>query len=208
MAEVKIPSKNEVVSTITSAKPSERTPVQISGTFTKTKKSFGRRLADAFIGKDVGNVGEYILFTATIPVLKRIICDIGRDLPQMILFGRTTGPTYGQSSNVYPYNRVTVSSYQQPKVNMYGQPVQQAVNSVMFDDISSPDAGALETLREEMIEHIRTYGKISIATVNEMIRAPISPTDNNWGWTSLANSDIRQTRDGYTLVMPKAISLV
>lgn len=206
MAEVKVPPKSEVLRTV--APQPERKPVQVSGTFTKTKKSFGRRLADAFIGKEVGNVGEYILFTATIPVLKRIICDIGRDLPQMILFGKTSNTGYPTASNIYPYNRVTVSPYQQPKTNMYGQPVQQQVNSVMFDDISSPDASALETLREEMIEHIRLYGKISIATVNEMIRAPISPTDNNWGWISLANSDIRQTRDGYILVMPKAISLV
>lgn len=206
MAEVKIPSKKEVVASVTTQP--ERRPLYVDGTFTKTKKSFGRRLADAFIGKDVGNVGEYILFTATIPVLKRIICDIGRDLPQMILFGKTMNTPYASQSSVYPYNRVTVSSYQQPKINMYGQPVQPQVNSVMFDDISSPDVSALETLREEMIEHIRTYGKISIATVNEMIRAPISPTDNNWGWTSLTSSDIRQSRDGYTLVMPKAISLV
>lgn len=203
MAEVNLPSKEEVLKSI------ESKPVKPLGEFKQVRRPFGRRLADAFIGKDVPNIGEYIFFTALIPTLKRVICDIGRDLPEMIFYGRVsnTDPRRYGGTNYTAYSRVGVSP-SVPKVNMYGQPIQQQPSSVMFDDITSTDARALETLREEMLSRIQAYGRLTIAEVNEMIGAPITPTDNNWGWTDLRTSDIRQNRNGWVLMMPRAQSLV
>lgn len=211
MAEIKLPTRDELESkyNITNA-PAKRESLQpvVKGPVTRKKKSLGKRLAEMFIGKDVEDIKEYILFTAVIPTIQNIICDI----PQLIFFGRPSPRSiYGQPidprQNYTNYSRLSFTQDPKPRTDMYGRPVSDRKN-YMFDDPVFRTYAEAEIIRSHMVDLVQQYGYVTVAQLNELMNIKSQNfTDYDWGWRSLAACDIMQIREGYLLSLPKVIYL-
>lgn len=208
MAEQKIPTRDELEKKYAiKQQETQKEPVQkiATGPVTIKKRSLGRRFADIFIGKDINDVGNYILMGVVVPSLKTIICDVARDVPQLLFFGTTRnvpgyGPNqYNPQASYFRYDKVSTSPT--TTTNMYGQPKAQTTN-YMRDDIILRTAGEAESVLLQMLDRIERYGEVTLLEVNDMLGVPFSHTDNDWGWKNLASARIRPVRGGHLLDLP------
>lgn len=219
MADIKLPTRidmeekygaSQKIPQLQSPDKKPITPVTIKPV-TRKKRSLSQRFADAFLGENITDVKHYILSVAVIPTAKRMICDLLRDIPQLIFFKTTYSGGYYQNQpwnnpNQMPYNKISLGNIQ-PKTNMYGQPTQQTQN-YMFDDIILSSYAEAEAMRDQMLDRIDLYGYVTVAEVNGMMRVPsANATDWNYGWRNLSSCEIRQVRGGWMLMLPRCTYL-
>jgi len=67
--------------------------------------------------------------------------------------------------------------------------------------ISREDA---ETVLERLVDIIDKYDVASVADLHDLVGLPTTYVDNKWGWTNLAQVDIRQIREGFLIDLPSA----
>lgn len=211
MAEVQLPTRKDLETKYNISGPTQiqkNAPTQpvISGPVIRKKKPLGKRVAKMLIGSDIPDIWQYILNTTIIPSIQNMICEI----PQIIFFGKASPRSSynapfsnGQYTN---YSRISFSQENKPRTDMYGRPIQEKRN-YMFDDIIFRTAEEAETVRSHMYDIIQSFGYVTVAQLNEMMRLVPSVTDYDWGWRSLGFSEIRHVREGYLLDLPKAIYL-
>lgn len=176
----------------------------IQGQVITRKKSFGRRMADLFIGENIGDVKTYILEDVLVPTIKATISDIISGGLDMLLFpGQSRGRRSSSRSNINytPYNSlnnrgVPPTSYQNRTSPRYG-----------VDEIILGTRGEADDVLAAMSDYMRDYGMVAVADLYEMVGHPIVFTDNNWGWTDLRSASVRKIPEGYLLVLPRPMSL-
>lgn len=225
MAETKIPSRSEIVSSIggipsnfTSQSQSiAKEPIVpvVTGPVQKRKKGLGKRILSAFIGKDIQDVRGHIFDNVVIPTLKWTFCEMARSIPEFLFYGkagpRTNSPFSSLYSGGYPYyNYSRVSITDQKPSSLYSTQTNTSAltpRNYMEEDIILASAEDAEALYKAMAERIRVYGTVSIAEVNEFLKQPTNPVEFDWGWRHLTGSQIRQVRGGFQLVLPQIIYL-
>jgi len=99
-----------------------------------------------------------------------------------------------------PVNGVNTSSYSQASSGGSGR----------FDEISLYTRDDAEKVLNNMINAINEYGQVSVADMKEFAGMSAAYTENSYGWKGnmLGSADVRRTRNGYTLILPRAIPLV
>ena len=55
-----------------------------------------------------------------------------------------------------------------------------------------------------MNDIIDTYEVVTVADLNELVGFPTNHVDNKWGWSYLADVQVRQIREGYLIDFPPA----
>lgn len=176
----------------------------IQGQAITRKKSFGRRMADLFIGENVGDVKTYILEDVLVPTIKATISDIIGGGVDMLLFpGQSRGRRSVSRSNINytPYNSLNnrgaqPTSYQDRVAPRYG-----------VDEIILGTRGEADDVLAAMSDYMHDYGMVAVADLYEMVGHPIVFTDNNWGWSDLRSASVRKIPEGYLLVLPRPMSL-
>lgn len=175
----------------------------IQGQVITRKKSFGRRMADLFIGENVGDVKTYILEDVLVPTIKATISDIIGGGVDMLLFpGQSRGRRSTRSNSSYiPYNSLNnrnaqTTSYQNRAAPRYG-----------VDEIILGTRVEADDVLAAMSDYMHDYGMVAVADLYEMVGHPIVFTDNNWGWSDLRSASVRKIPEGYLLVLPRPMSL-
>lgn len=169
----------------------------------KTKKNEMRKLTDAFISEDAGNVKSYILMDVLIPAIKKAISDIVTDGIDMILYGGTKGGKRARSSNKISYR----DYYDERRSDPRDRDIPGRTR-FDYDDIIFESRGEAELVREQMVELIDRYGFVTVADMYDMADLTSPYTSNKYGWTNIRSAEAVRVRDGgYVLKLPKAMPI-
>lgn len=186
----------------------------VKGEVSTYKKPLGRKIKDIFIMADFRSVGKYLLYDIFIPEIRNMVADAGTKGIQRIIYGeRAIRRRDGIGS------RISYTPYSSPVQRGYGyrdaRPV--PLQSAVADSIRRTSGQRRETepfvlsSREEadevlemMNNIIESYDVVSVADLNELVGAPTTYQDQNWGWTFLGDAQVRQIREGYLIELPEA----
>jgi hypothetical protein len=168
----------------------------------KNRKGSFRKL---FQGGDIRSAWDYVLADVIVPSIKKLVVDTISNGTSRTVYGEN-GPRPGVGNRPYtPY----ANQYATRTIDRVFAPStpRQAMPSTSIDDIVIPDAADAETVLLMLLETVSDHGRASVADFKELVGLPTTYVDNNWGWTSLTGSEVRQTREGYVLELPRAITL-
>lgn len=216
MAKVEIPDlpDNSYTARVKKKVEEEKKPLDkvVQGKIVHKKKSIHRRFMERFVGEDAPDLKEYMVEEVLVPgvknILGNIVDGIGNgfmDLLNLAIFGsvqrggRISNRPYTSYGSYYSGGR---SSRRDPR---------PAVNRVrpkkMFDDLIFETRADADRVIQSLFDVLERYGRVSVADLNQLIGVTGQWSDNNWGWDSLENADIKRDRDGYFLILPDVISL-
>lgn len=166
------------------------------------KKSEMRKAADSFIAEDAGNVGSYLLKEVLIPSAKKLIADITKNAVDMFLWGGTEN-TRKRTSSYVSYRDYHDDRYRDDRKSSY-----RSGSALEYEEVVLDTLGEAQLVLDSLKDAIHRYQVVSIAELYEFAGIPNDNyTLNNYGWTSVRSAQIKRIRDGYLLVMPKAMPI-
>lgn len=167
------------------------------------KKSEVKKFADVFIAEDITSVKDYIVNDVLIPAAKKAISDIITNGVDMILYGEAKGRDRRRDGG----SRVSYTKYyERDRDRDRDYDRSRTRRSVYdYDDIILDTRGEAEDVLNRMDDLIDAYGMVSVADLYDLVGISGNYTDNKYGWTNLRNAEVRRTRDGYLLKLPKAL---
>ena len=182
----------------------KRKPVEkvVRGSVKIKKKNEIRKFADRFISEDAGNVKSYIVNDVIIPAIKNTFLDIIIDGAKMI-FGGSGGHRSDSRSS-----KVSYRNYYDRKGDRYGSPAEpRNREGYTFDEITLETRGEAEEVLDQLQGIIETYKVARVADLNDLLGITGDYTENRYGWTNIRNAKVERVRDGYRLVMPRALPI-
>lgn len=169
---------------------------QLKGKVVEKKKGLGERIAEAFIMTDGASIKDYLIFNVLIPGVKNTI----ENVVHMILFptkGDSRITRRGGESRIIPVTYRGRFEDRHRDDRAYSR-FKGNKTELIFD--SREDA---EEILGIMIRKIERTG---FASVKDLYREAELPTDftyDSWGWRSLYDAIVIQTREGWLLKMPE-----
>lgn len=181
----------------------------------KTQKpSLLKRFKNVFIGGDSRTVVQYVLMEVLVPQAKDIATEMVSQGVEKLIYGearpgtRRFGSRPGGATNYTRYsgigNRPLGSAMRDPR-DRPPNPVQPRGES--FDDLLFATRLEADTVLERMYDLLNEYEIVSVADLNSLTNRSSSYVDQKWGWTALHGSQVRRTRDGYILELPRPVSI-
>lgn len=165
------------------------------------KKSEIKKFTDVFIAEDVTSVKNYIVNDVLIPAAKKAISDIVTNGIDMILYGEARGRDRRRDSG----SRVSYTKYYERDRDRDYDRRRERRSVYDYDDIILESRREAEDVLNRMDDLIDAYGMVSVADLYDLVGITGNYTDNKYGWTNLRNAEVRRTRDGYLIKLPKAL---
>ena len=165
------------------------------------KKSEIKKFTDVFIAEDVISVKNYIVNDVLIPAAKKAISDIVTNGIDMILYGEARGKDRRRDSG----SRVSYTKYYERDRDRDYDRRRERRSVYDYDDIILDTRREAEDVLNRMDDLIDAYGMVSVADLYDLVGVTGNYTDNKYGWTNLRNAEVRRTRDGYLIKLPKAL---
>lgn len=179
----------------TQQQPEERKKLDkvITGTVkTRKKSAFQQAVED-----NASKAKQYILHDVIIPTIKNAITKT----VEVLVWGDDRRSK--QNGAKVSYGSFYDSRYASSTTQSRPEPRA----SFNYDDIIFNTRGEAEYVRSQLDDIMATYGMVRIADLYDLVGLSCDYTHNNYGWTNIRNAEIRPTRDGYLLAMPRAIPL-
>lgn len=165
------------------------------------KKSEIKKFTDVFIAEDVTSVKNYIVNDVLIPAAKKAISDIVTNGIDMILYGEVRGKDRRRDNG----SRVSYTKYYERDRDRDYDRNRSRRSVYDYDDIILDTRREAEDVLNRMDDLIDAYGMVSVADLYDLVGISGNYTDNKYGWTNLRNAEVRRTRDGYLIKLPKAL---
>lgn len=203
--ESEFPSNSKLPKTQAHAKetPKKVEKVVVNEVVTR-KKSLGKRLSETFLGDNLRNAFEYVMYEVLVPSAKDTVADMMSQGTERILFNevRSTsrrGYSRGASERT-PYHRINSSRREEPRDR---ERTRRARSTHNFDEfILKTRAEALEVIDLLRIR-VEKYDFATVANLYDMLGETGEYTDTRWGWTDLSRADIIKVNQGYLLDLPR-----
>lgn len=172
----------------------------------KTKKKNGiSKAANNFFEEDIRSVREYLCHEVLIPALKRMFVDLVNNGADMLAWGQPSG----KSSRGAPGSKVSYQKYYDRRE----EPIPRSRRATGYgavydyDELIFEDRGDAIRVLDTLDEIIQRYGWARVADLYEAADQTPSMVMFNYGWTDLRTADVRRTRDGFIIDLPKPLPL-
>lgn len=186
-------------------KPEKKIERVVTSDVLVQKRSLGRKFRDLFVEADLRSVTRYVISDVLLPAFRNTIVDASTKGIERMMYGEPAvrRRNFGMGPRV-TYNSPINRGYRDAERPAYGRGnlAPRSSTSAREDFILSSREEA-DTVLERMNDIIDTYDIVSVADLNDLVGFPTSHVDNKWGWASLADVQIRQTREGYLIDLPK-----
>lgn len=163
------------------------------------KQSLSKKFADTFISDDAQTVKEHVIFDVVVPAVKDIISDIVTSSVDIILFGESGGRSRkgrGRYTSSYQdfYNRSRKRNREEDrKTRNYRSPVTVELDS----------KEECNEVRDAMMDLIEQYEQATVGDLNEIVGVSGTSTDEDFGWTNLANARVKREHGEWVLELPR-----
>lgn len=175
------------------------------------KKPIGRQFKEIFFGGDFKSATRYVAADVLLPALRNLVFDTWTKAAERVIYGESVANRrraseyrpYVQYNNPIsrPYSRPTPYTHLPDQPRRY-IPTERHKND--GDQLVITNKREAELVVERLMDIIDKYDVASVADLYDLIGDQSTPVDNKWGWTSLNQVEIRQTRDGYLIDLPQA----
>jgi hypothetical protein len=168
------------------------------------KKPVGRRFKEIFFGGEFRSASRYVATEVLLPAVRNLIFDATTESVKRMIYG----DTFQRRSQPDGRSRISynspLSQRPDPRLEMRppGQPPRPLPSRTQSTEIILHSRADAEVVLERLADILETYQVVSVADLNELVGLPSAHVDNKWGWTYLANSGIRQVREGFVLELP------
>ena len=184
-------------------KPVSKIKRVASGTTKVREKSLGSKFKDTFIGEEIKDAKSYIIFDVIVPSIKEMIVDTVENAVEMIfgVGGRSHRSRVSKSSETVSYqayyksNKDTVRSRREER------------GAYDYKEIIKETRGEAEDVIDILLEVLSEYQQVTVADLYEACGITGNYTDNKYGWTDLRSAYAKRVREGYLIVLPKAVLL-
>ena len=170
------------------------------------KKPLGRRFAETFLGGNLRNASDYVLFEVLIPAAKDALADGFSQGAERFIFGevRSTSRRGGyRTAGQTAYHRISNANSAARDRREDPRERRRARASHNFDEfILASRAEAVEVL-DRLHLRIEKYDFATVLNLYEMLGEEGEYTDNKWGWTDLSKADVIRVSNGYLLDLPR-----
>lgn len=166
------------------------------------KKGEMHKFKDIFIAEDITNVKSYVIEDIVVPLIKKTICDIFNEVPNMLFWGKT-GRGKSTGSSYVSYRDYSKRDDGRPKASV------NATNRFDYNDLIFDRKEDALAVREQMEDIIASYGFVTVAAFYEMADPNLTPpyTSNRYGWMNIRNAEIIRVREGFILKLPRAVPI-
>lgn len=161
-------------------------------------KSTRRRIAEAFISEERGNIKEHVIFDVIIPAIKNAISDVITDGINMLLFGEKRKRKDGSGRTAYGsfWASSVAETSRRSEVNSGSS--RSSMGRYMDAAWESKDEA--DDILEQMTALFESYKAVTVADFFGMIddpkNFPIESVHNKWGWKSLADVRVEKVGNG------------
>ena len=166
------------------------------------KKGFIFRLKSILFADDVENVKEYAITDVIIPGLKNLIVDSVAMLVQ--------GSTYNRRGRDRDDRISYATKYRygdRDRDDKKDRRRRDEKDEAEYDDIYFRRIADAEAVLDRMYDLLKEYDYVSLKDFYDLSGYKSNVFDDNWGWDDLKGVDIKRSRDGYYLTLPKPTSL-
>lgn len=195
-----VPTKEELI------KKAEET---VTAEATQVTKKQGKQKSESLgmtIVNSIFTVGKDVAKNTLLPRLQDMASDAVADMADSFIYGEKYSGGRRRSrggSGRGPYNTGKISFedyYDRPrKVSRY-------VGNYDVKPVILEDKYDTDSVMAEMEHRIRERGFVTVREFYKLSGCPTSPTDNNWGWSSVRDFTIRRTNRGeWMIVAPDPI---
>lgn len=171
----------------------------------KAKRSLAKR---AF-----GDVLDYVGRKIIIPTLKDMFFDSVMGGLSMTMYGTDRhAPRSSYSSNHTDYTKMSREPSSRTTLVREARPIERNsrdVRGVYVDDLIFKDRGMAYEVLDRLIAYIRNYRSVSVANLYQLCKKRTVPTDFEWGWYDLneSNAYVRRYGDRAILILPDPVPL-
>lgn len=178
----------------------------------KRKKSLLKRISDIFIGGDSRSVVHYVVMEVLVPQAKDMMAEAASTGFERMIYGEAR-PNRRNPGGVRPAGPTNYTRYAVRGNNPLGRAgapdsrpnVQSRTQDI--DNILLATRVEAETVLDRLYDLLKEYESASVADLYSLVGWSSNYTDQKWGWTDMHGSQIRRVREGYTLELPRPISL-
>lgn len=175
-------------------------PIKRKGKIVSTKKSFGKRMWDLFVGQDPKDLAIHFVNDVLIPGVKYAVLDA----ISVGFFGEVFDGRRRSSGGRYDYRgaygRVKSSGGSSRKRDTdYVKDERVDYRNIKLDN--RYDA---EEVVDRLKQRIYDTGSVSIAELFDLLELPSRFTDNDWGWTDERDIGIRMSGRDFLIDVAEA----
>jgi len=195
MAKVDLDAKNNLEETV---KEEPNTKIEFK------KKSTLNRLAEGFIGKDIGSVRDYVIFDVIVPAMKNAVADAIGNGVRMLLGVDSSSRRKGDDYDT-PYSTYYKSNRRD---NNRNDVARRHTRDDYRDIVFTSEDGARDAIRK-LKTRAHQYPTASIADYKDILQITSGDfQENYWGWSReeidrLAERGPRKVPDGWVLDLPE-----
>lgn len=186
------------------AVPEKKIEKVISGTAKTKQKSGVSKVTNALFAEDLKSVIPFVIDEYVIPIFKKGMYEAFNAVLETLIYGKDGRPRKGNSSNS---GKPSYQDYYGKKDRERGVPASRNWSEYEADDIWLEDRGDAEAVLWRMRDYLEEYGTVSVAEAKQFAGLKYEYTDNKYGWTDLRAAYVSRIRDGYLIVLPRAVPL-
>ena len=190
--------------------PEKKTGKVISGTVTRKKKSLWRKFVNTFLkdGDSIEDIRVYVLEEVIVPSVLEMIHDSVDDGISMLFgLGSSRRRSSGKGQTITRINYSGRFNDGRQKSDRRDRPARDPNRHDNLDDFYFESRAEAEQARDALLEILDTYKQVTVADYLDLIGVSSDFPDHRYGWTDLGPMNVKNTRNGYRLELPREIVL-
>lgn len=183
-------------------KPADKKVEQIiSSPVIKVKKPLGQRFKNIFVGGEFKSAVMYITGDVLLPAVRNMVVDATTKGIERLIYGDSAP---GRSASFNGRSRVSFNTPVSREATMLPRqaPHYPSSSRGQNHDIVLESRAEAELVLSTLLEMIDQYDFATVADFHSLVGLASHYVDNNWGWSNLSRTGIRQVREGYLIELP------